>query len=97
MGVCNVQECRALAELKVPEATEAAVHEALEAIDSVAPGLPLVKEALHAVDELVARRLKRQQSRARCTITRMNVCVCAWSARWSDCVEHNAQGRFCTT
>lgn len=62
-----MQECRALAELQVPEVAEAAVHEALEAIDSVAPGLPLVKEALHTVDELAARRLKRQQSRARCT------------------------------
>ena len=38
------------------------MHEALEAIDSVVPGVPLVKEAAH---ELAARRLERQKSRAR--------------------------------
>ena len=51
------------------------MHDALEALDSVAPGLPLVKEALHTVDELAARRLKRQQSRARCT-SAGNACEC---------------------
>lgn len=41
---------------------ETAVHDALEAIDALASGVPGVKDA---VDELAARRLERQKSRAR--------------------------------
>lgn len=48
--------------MRIPEAAEEVVHSALEAVDSVAPGMPLVAEA---ASELAARRLERQKSRAR--------------------------------
>ena len=60
-----VQVCRAVSDVHLPAAAETAVRDALEALDAVAPGVPGVSGIKDVVDELAARRLERQKSRAR--------------------------------
>jgi len=62
---CAVQVCRAVSDVHLPAAAETAVRDALEALDAVAPGVPGVSGVKDVVDELAARRLERQKSRAR--------------------------------
>ncbi len=85
---CAVQVCRAVSDVHLPVAAETAVRDALEALDAVAPGVPGVSGVKDVVDELAARRLERQKSRARrvCAgLLQQNVCrdvlhpvVCAY-------------------